>query len=85
MSNRQLPFDFYLPKYNLCIEYDGEQHFSPTTIGGISIEQGQLNFERLQINDQIKTQYCKDKGIQLLRIPYTEFKRIENIIFSELN
>lgn len=22
-----LPFDFYLPHYNICIEYDGEQHF----------------------------------------------------------
>lgn len=24
-----LPFDFYLPFYNLCIEYDGEHHFQP--------------------------------------------------------
>ena len=26
---RTLPFDFYLPDYNICIEYDGEQHFKP--------------------------------------------------------
>ena len=26
---KKLPFDFYLHKYNLCIEYDGEQHFRP--------------------------------------------------------
>jgi formylmethanofuran dehydrogenase subunit E len=25
---KKLPFDFFLPKYNLCIEYDGEQHFN---------------------------------------------------------
>ena len=24
-----LPFDFYLPEYNICIEYDGIQHFIP--------------------------------------------------------
>ena len=24
---KTLSFDFYIPKYNLCIEYDGEQHF----------------------------------------------------------
>lgn len=24
---RPLPFDFYLPDYNCCIEYDGIQHF----------------------------------------------------------
>lgn len=22
-----LPFDFYLPNYNILIEYDGEQHY----------------------------------------------------------
>ena len=27
----QLPFDFYLPQYNLCIEFDGEQHFNPSS------------------------------------------------------
>ena len=26
-TNRKLFFDFYLPDYNCCIEYDGEQHF----------------------------------------------------------
>lgn len=26
---RCLPFDFYLPNHNTCIEYDGEQHVRP--------------------------------------------------------
>ena len=26
-TNRKLKFDFYLPDYNICIEYDGRQHF----------------------------------------------------------
>ena len=26
-SNALARFDFYLPDYNICIEYDGEQHF----------------------------------------------------------
>ncbi len=25
----KLPFDFYLPDYNMCIEYDGLQHYRP--------------------------------------------------------
>ena len=29
-----LPFDFYLPKYNICIEYDGIQHFEPIDFAG---------------------------------------------------
>ena len=28
-----LKFDFYLPEYNILIEYDGEQHFYPMTFG----------------------------------------------------
>ena len=28
-DKRPLPFDFYLPYYNLCIEFDGEGHFKP--------------------------------------------------------
>lgn len=27
-TSKRLRFDFYLPDYNCCIEYDGEQHFS---------------------------------------------------------
>jgi len=26
-NKRELPFDFYLPEYNLCVEYDGRQHY----------------------------------------------------------
>ena len=29
-TNAKLRFDFYLPSYNICIEYDGKQHFETT-------------------------------------------------------
>ena len=62
-----LPFDFYLPDYNICIEYDGEQHFrSVDYFGGIE------GFNNRQRNDTIKTQYCKDNGIYLCRIRYDQ-------------
>lgn len=69
-NKRELPFDFYIPAYNLCIEYDGEQHFRPVDFFG-----GEINFQQRQHNDQIKTQYCEKNNIHLLRIPY--FKNIE--------
>ena len=28
-NKRSLPFDFYLPNHNLCVEYQGVQHFKP--------------------------------------------------------
>jgi len=62
-----LKFDFYLPKYNCCIEYDGQQHFKPLKFfGGID------EFKKTQIRDKIKNKYCKDENINLLRIKYND-------------
>lgn len=73
-----LPFDFYLPDYNICIEYDGQQHFRPVDLFG-----GEDAFQKRRINDNIKTQYCINHNIQLIRIPYTiSDNDIENIILS---
>ena len=83
-NTRPLPFDFYLSDYNMCIEYDGQQHYKVVCFGGISEEEAQQNLEIRKINDKIKTQYCKENNIKLLRIPYWEFNNIENILKKEL-
>ena len=81
-----LPFDFFLPNKNICIEYDGEYHFSPIRRSkSITSEQAKQNLEKLKIRDKIKTDYCKNKNIQLIRIPYTEFDNIEIILDTYLN
>lgn len=64
-----LPFDFYLPDYNICIEYDGEHHFRPMEMWG-----GYEKFLINQENDNIKNEYCKNHNIRLLRLPYTHSK-----------
>ena len=66
-TNCPLRFDFYLPDYNCCIEYDGEQHF---LIAGWNTKE---KLKKTQYRDNIKTQYCKDNNIKLIRIPYTDF------------
>jgi very-short-patch-repair endonuclease len=63
----QLPFDFYLPDYNCCIEYDGQQHFKVIENWG-----GQEGFERRKENDKIKTDFCISNNIKLIRIKYNE-------------
>lgn len=83
-TGKNLKFDFYIQKYNLLIEYDGEYHFSPWRLYS-SKENAVENFEKLKIRDNIKNEYCKKNDILLLRIPYTEFKNIENIITDYLN
>lgn len=70
-----LPFDFYIPLLAVAIEFDGRQHFEPVERFG-----GQEIFERTQINDALKNEYCATNGIRLLRIKYTEFERIQELI-----
>lgn len=80
-KNAKLRFDFYLPDYNLCIEYDGEQHFRPTSYFG-----GEETFQRRMELDKVKNEYCRNNNIHLIRIPYTSFKDIdENYINSLLS
>lgn len=65
----KLKFDFYLPDYNLCIEYDGEQHFKEVSIFRDSLSE-------IQYRDLIKDNYCKEHNIKLIRIPYTDFNKL---------
>lgn len=60
-----LPFDFYIPLTNICIEYQGIQHFEPRSKFG-----GQVEFEKTLMRDSIKAKYCKDNNINLIIIPY---------------
>jgi hypothetical protein len=80
VSEKKLRFDFYLPEKNMCIEYDGEQHFNPNKNFG-----KEKGFEEGQMRDAIKNQYCIDNGIDLLRIKYTDFDNIESIIKKGVN
>lgn len=64
---KPLPFDFYLPDYNACIEYDGIQHFEAIDYFG-----GESELKKRQKNDSIKTNYCLANDIILLRIKYNE-------------
>lgn len=71
-TNILLKFDFYLPKYNLCIEYDGIQHFEYSNHGWNTKEK----FDQTQYRDSIKNKFCEENNINLIRIPYTEFDKI---------
>lgn len=62
-----LPFDFYIKDLNLLIEYDGVQHYKPIDFWG-----GETGFELCQKNDAIKTKYCLENNINLLRIRYDQ-------------
>jgi len=79
-----LPFDFFLPNLNICIEYDGIQHYKPIDFGCKDKEKVEKKFKTIQKHDQIKNEYCRNNEIRLIRIPYTEFDSLERILEEEL-
>ena len=79
-KNSRLRYDFYLPKFKLLIEYDGQQHFEVSQIRNIPAKYAEGIHHRTVKYDKIKNKYAKKNGYKLLRIPYTEFKNIEDIL-----
>lgn len=82
----KLRFDFYLPDYNCCIEFDGKQHFKEK---GTWAEKDN-GLKEIQIKDNIKNQYCKNNNIKLIRIPYWDIDKINekylmNLIICEMS
>ena len=69
-----LPFDFYLPDYSLCIEFQGEQHYRPSMFISLhkSKEKGLKQFDKQKLHDKIKRKFCEDKHITLLEIKYND-------------
>lgn len=60
-------YDFYLPKHNTLIEYNGLQHYKPVAFFG-----GKKGFEYLKQRDEIKKQYCLDNNINLFILSYND-------------
>lgn len=72
--------DFWLPDYNLFIEYNGEQHYEDIE----HFHADGWTLEDQQIRDEAVRRYCHDHHHNLLEIPYWDFKRIGEILTDEL-
>lgn len=70
-------FDFYVNN-TYFIEYDGIQHYE-------GWYRDKDNLSKQQERDAIKTQYCEDNHIPLIRIPYTMFDNLtlDDLIIKE--
>jgi very-short-patch-repair endonuclease len=64
---KELRFDFYLPELNICIEYNGKQHYESIEYFG-----GETRYKEQIIKDNIKRKYCSENGIKLIEIKYNE-------------
>lgn len=69
-------FDFAIlqeKKVKYFIEYDGVLHMEFTNSGWDTEER----FRRTHMSDEEKNDYCREKGIPLIRIPYTRFEELQ--------
>ena len=81
-NGKLLRWDFIIKTKNepLFIEYDGRAHFMPVNFGGISQEKAESNLIKQQAHDKLKNDYCNENGYLLLRIPYTQFGNIPQLL-----
>jgi len=73
-----LRLDFFLPKYNIAIEYNGKQHYDA------SYHKDEESFEQQQYRDEIKSKFCKDNKIKLITISYKQQSDIANVLHIEI-
>lgn len=81
-----LPFDFYLEDKNILIEVDGEGHYKPIFYNEYSKQKAEELFNQTKKHDEIKTKYCEENEINLIRIPYWLFndKEYEKILTNNI-
>lgn len=77
---KKSPYDFYLPDFNLLIEYQGKQHFEPVKRFG-----GEKTFKRQQEIDLLKEKTAKELQYNYLAINYKDFKNIDTILAQRLS
>lgn len=79
-SEKIIKVDFYLPERKEIIEYDGSQHYRWEPY----IHKTYNRFVDQVNRDNALVQYCKENSIQLLRIPWKDNSRLEEIIHAFL-
>ena len=62
-----LEFDIYIPDIKTAFEYQGIQHYRPVKAWG-----GEKAFEEVKHRDARKVLMCKQLGIRLIKVDYTE-------------
>lgn len=77
-SHKLFRYDFFIPDYNLIIEFNGRQHYEETGLFSSSLEE-------TQEHDKIKIEEAKKNNFNLLIIPYTHINNIEKILIKWFN
>lgn len=79
IGNRICKIDFYLPDYNIYIEYNGEQHYRPIDFFG-----GTESFKDQQERDNKVRSYIQKINGKLVEISYKDYDQVEEILSREV-
>lgn len=80
LGNKPLSYDFYLPTYNLLVEFQGEQHDHVVDLYG-----GENQFKTQKEHDRRKYNYAISNGYEFLEINYRDMNKIESILEGKIN
>ena len=72
-------YDFYLPSYNLLIEYNGIQHYKDIEF------HGSHQLKQISENDRWKKEQALLHNFSFLEISYEDFSNIETILAQRLS
>lgn len=72
ITKKDLISDFYLPEYNLIIEYDGKQHFKP-------MYNDEVKLSKQKARDLLKNKFLEESNYNWMRIHY-RINKEEDII-----
>ena len=75
-SGNHLRFDFYLEQFNLLIEYQGQHHEKPVN----KYRRAKIVHEKTTVHDEIKEIFAAGKEINLIKIYYQDYEKIEIIL-----
>ena len=68
---KKMRLDFFLPEYNIAIEFDGKQHYMTNKSNKI-ITQNDVNDNKFR--DKLKDKLCKEHNINIIRYNYLDSK-----------
>ena len=81
LKGNRLRFDFYLPDFNVLIEFQGHHHFHPIN----SSYRARMSHKKTVVHDNIKQEFTQNKKIPLLEIAHWEVGDIHEILLPVIN
>ena len=81
LGKGKLSYDFYIPKYNILLECQGEQHEHFCE----GMHRGKYDFKRQQEHDRRKFNYALEHNYIPMEIWYWDYDNIEEILIRELD